>query len=77
MTSTANEHDHREAIREIAHCIVTLEKQHYGKGPERTVVRILPDMVLAAPATSPETPPASSLSSRRAAMRPCSRIAAS
>ncbi len=46
MTSTANEHDHREAIREIAHCIVTREAA-LRQGPERTVVRILPDMVVA------------------------------
>lgn len=47
MTISANDPDQREAIREIAHCIVTLEKQHFGKGPERTVVRILPDVVVA------------------------------
>ncbi|MBO9534754.1 MAG: DUF2294 family protein [Solirubrobacteraceae bacterium] len=44
---TATEPDYREAIREIVHCIVTLEKEHYGKGPERTVVRVLPGMVVA------------------------------
>lgn len=47
MTTTAIEPDYRDAIREIVHCIVTLEKDHYGKGPERTVVRVLPGMVVA------------------------------
>lgn len=47
MAPPASTPDEREAIREIAQCIVTLEKQHYGKGPERTVVRIMPDMVVA------------------------------
>lgn len=49
MTATTqpSEPTHRDAIREIVQCIVSLEKDHYGKGPERTVVRILPDMVVA------------------------------
>lgn len=45
--STTTDLEYRDAIREIVHCIVTLEKEHYGKGPERTVVRVMPDMVIA------------------------------
>lgn len=47
MTTQRPQADYRDAIREIVHCIVTLEKEHYGKGPERTVVRVMPEMVVA------------------------------
>lgn len=47
MTTSAPDTEYRDAIREIVQCIVTLEKDHYGKGPERTIVRVLPDMVVA------------------------------
>ena len=46
-TAPSSDVDYRDAIREIVHCIVTLEKRHYGKGPEKTVVRVMPELVIA------------------------------
>jgi uncharacterized protein YbcI len=47
LDPSGDDTQYRDAIREIVQCIVTLEKDHYGKGPQRVSVRVMPELVIA------------------------------